>query len=186
MILIIYAHPYPRHSRANQYLLNALNEVKDIKVRCLYDLYPDFNIDIKAEQYALTQADTIVFQHPIQWYSLPPLLKLWIDKVFEYGWAYGKCGNALSGKNLLWAVTSGGGQEAFHIGEYPCFDVLAQPLQATAIYCGMKWLPHFSVHNTYDSDDNTLAKNSETYRKLLLSYLFSHAKHDVIQEDSHG
>jgi putative NADPH-quinone reductase len=28
----------------------------------------------------------------------PPLLKLWIDKVFSHGWAYGHNGNALKEK----------------------------------------------------------------------------------------
>ncbi len=61
---------------------------------------PDFNIDINAEQRALERADLVVLQHPMQWYSFPPLLKLWIDKVLEHGWAYGHDGNALVGKRL--------------------------------------------------------------------------------------
>jgi glutathione-regulated potassium-efflux system ancillary protein KefF len=35
---------------------------------------------------------------------------LWIDKVFSHGWAYGHNGNALKGKSLMWAVTTGGGK----------------------------------------------------------------------------
>nr|WP_230544290.1 NAD(P)H-dependent oxidoreductase [Escherichia coli] len=40
----------------------------------------------------------------MQWYSIPPLLKLWIDKVFSHGWAYGHGGTALHGKaaNQQW------------------------------------------------------------------------------------
>ncbi|UAN45144.1 glutathione-regulated potassium-efflux system oxidoreductase KefF [Serratia sp. JSRIV001] len=185
MILIIYAHPYPRYSRANENLLEAVKDIDDVEIRSLYDIYPDFNIDIKAEQHALASADIIVLQHPMQWYSLPPLLKLWIDKVLEYGWAYGHGGNALLNKWLLWAVTSGGAREHFAIGEYPHFDALAQPLQATAIYCGMKWLPPFSVHNTYCSDDNALAKNSEAYRNLLLNYQSSYTG-DAHREENYG
>ncbi len=118
MILIIYAHPYPRHSHANQRLLQAVKDIPGVEVRALYELYPDFNIDINAEQRALERADMVVLQHPMQWYSLPPLLKLWIDKVLEHGWAYGHEGNALVGKTVcgrspaaemssisLWAIT---------------------------------------------------------------------------------
>lgn len=50
MILIIYAHPYPRHSHANQRLLQAVRDLPEVEVRSLYELYPDFNIDINAEQ----------------------------------------------------------------------------------------------------------------------------------------
>ncbi len=87
MILIIYAHPYPHHSHANKRMLEQARTLEGVEIRSLYQLYPDFNIDIAAEQEALSRADLIVWQHPMQWYSIPPLLKLWIDKVFSHGWA---------------------------------------------------------------------------------------------------
>ena len=98
MILIIYAHPYPQHSHANKRMLEQARTLENVEIRSLYQLYPDFNIDVAAEQEALSRADLIVWQHPMQWYSTPPLLKLWIDKVFSHGWAYGHNGNALQGK----------------------------------------------------------------------------------------
>lgn len=61
----------------------------------------------------------------MQWYSIPPLLKLWIDKVLSHGWAYGHGGKALHGKHLLWAVTTGGGESHFEIGAHPGFDAVA-------------------------------------------------------------
>lgn len=106
MILIIYAHPYPHYSHANKRMLEQARTLEGVEIRSLYQLYPDFNIDIAAEQEALSRADLIVWQHPMQWYSIPPLLKLWIDKVFSHGWAYGHGGTALHGKHLLWAVTT--------------------------------------------------------------------------------
>ena len=115
MILIIYAHPYPHHSHANKRMLEQARTLEGVEIRSLYQLYPDFNIDIAAEQEALSRADLIVWQHPMQWYSIPPLLKLWIDKVFSHGWAYGHGGTALHGKHLLWAVTTGGGFVAIEL-----------------------------------------------------------------------
>lgn len=76
MILIIYAHPYPHHSHANKRMLEQARTLEGVEIRSLYQLYPDFNIDIAAEQEALSRADLIVWQHPMQWYSIPPLLKL--------------------------------------------------------------------------------------------------------------
>ena len=174
MILIIYAHPYPRHSRANQGLLAAVKDLPNVEIRSLYDLYPDFNIDVNAEQKAVERADMVVFQHPIQWYSLPPLLKLWIDKVLEHGWAYGHGGTALHGKHLLWAVTTGGGESHFEIGAHPGFDVLSQPLQATAIYCGLNWLPPFAMHCTFICDDETLEGQARHYKQRLLEWQEAH------------
>lgn len=185
MILIIYAHPYPRHSHANRHLLDAVAGVSDLSVRSLYDLYPDFNINVAAEQRALEEADLIVMQHPVQWYSMPPLLKLWIDKVLEHGWAYGHEGNALRGKDFLWSVTTGGDKHHFDLGDHPGFDVLSQPVQATAQYCGLNWLPYFVVHDTFACDEGNLTRSGESYRRRLLAYQASRqAKTD--KEATHG
>lgn len=108
MILIIYAHPYPHHSHANKRMLEQAGTLENVEIRSPYHLYPYFNIDVAAEQEALSRASLIVWQHPMQWYSVPPLLKLWMDKVLTHGWAYGHGGTALHGKYLLWAVTTGG------------------------------------------------------------------------------
>ena len=97
MIVVVYAHPYPDRSRAGRALLEAVQGLPDVEVRSLYELYPDFGIDVEAEQEALTRADTIVWQHPLYWYSVPGLLKHWFDKVLA-GWAYGEGGTALVGK----------------------------------------------------------------------------------------
>ena len=174
MILIIYAHPYPHHSHANKRMFEQARTLEGVEIRSLYQLYPDFNIDIAAEQEALSRADLIVLQHPMQWYSIPPLLKLWIDKVFSHGWAYGHGGTALHGKHLLWAVTTGGGESHFEIGAHPGFDVLSQPLQATAIYCGLNWLPPLAMHCTFICDDETLEGQARHYKQRLLEWQEAH------------
>ncbi|MND96445.1 Glutathione-regulated potassium-efflux system ancillary protein KefF [compost metagenome] len=110
----------------------------------------------------------------MQWYSTPALLKLWIDKVFSHGWAYGHNGHALKGKSVLWAVTTGGGEAHFDIGSHPGFDVLAQPLQATALYCGLKWLPPFAMHCTFVCDDETLQAQARHYKQRLLDWQETH------------
>ena len=53
MILIIYAHPYPHHSHANKRMLEQARTLEGVEIRSLYQLYPDFNIDIAAEQIRL-------------------------------------------------------------------------------------------------------------------------------------
>jgi glutathione-regulated potassium-efflux system ancillary protein KefF len=174
MILIIYAHPYPRHSHANKHLLQTVASLDGVEIRSLYELYPDFALDVQAEQQALSRAKLVILQHPLQWYSMPPLLKMWCDKVLEHGWAYGHDGHALRGKDCLWAVTTGGDTHHFDLGGFPGFEVLAQPLQATALYCGMNWLPPFSVHNTFSCDQKTLDVAGERYLSRLRGYLAEH------------
>ena len=171
MILIIYAHPYPKYSHANRFMLENVSHLPDVKVHSLYDIYPDFSIDIDKEQKLLSDADLVILQHPMQWYSIPPLLKLWLDKVLSHGWAYGHGGDKLKGKSLLWAVTTGGSEQHFNLGDHPGFDVLAQPLQATALYCGMNWLPPFSMHDAFSSDDESLKQQATGYRVRLEKWL---------------
>ena len=57
-------------------------------------------IDTQAEQAAMAEAELIVWLHPFHWYSMPSLMKLWVDEVLGYGWAYGHDGRALQGKDL--------------------------------------------------------------------------------------
>ncbi|HFY6561193.1 TPA: NAD(P)H-dependent oxidoreductase, partial [Salmonella enterica subsp. enterica serovar Typhimurium] len=82
----------------------------------------------------------------------------------------------LHGKHLLWAVTTGGGENHFAIGSHPGFDVLSQPLQATALYCGLKWLSPFAMHCTFICDDDTLQAQARQYKQRLLAW----------QEVNHG
>jgi NAD(P)H dehydrogenase (quinone) len=65
-----------------------------------------FTADIKREQQLLSEADLIVFQFPLWWYSMPAVLKGYIDRVFSMGWAYGG-GQALVGKKVLVGMTTG-------------------------------------------------------------------------------
>jgi NAD(P)H dehydrogenase (quinone) len=43
--------------------------------------------DVAAEQARIDRADALVLVFPIYWWSLPGLLKGWIDRVFVNGWA---------------------------------------------------------------------------------------------------
>lgn len=43
---------------------------------------------ILAEQARIDRADALVLVYPVYWWSMPALLKGWIDRVFAAGWAY--------------------------------------------------------------------------------------------------
>ncbi|MCE9673375.1 NAD(P)H-dependent oxidoreductase [Myxococcus stipitatus] len=45
--------------------------------------------DVLAEQARIARADALVLVYPVYWWSMPALLKGWIDRVFVNGWAYG-------------------------------------------------------------------------------------------------
>lgn len=155
--LVIHAHPRPDHSVVTRGLLQALTEQPGVTVRSLYDRYPDFDIDVAAEQQALRDADLIVWLCPVYWYSVPGLLKHWFDTVLTHGWAYGHAPTptghglatrALAGKTAWW-VASAGGPPALYSpdGEHgrPFADY-TRALEQTARFCGMHWAPPFVLH----------------------------------------
>lgn len=44
--------------------------------------------DVLAEQARIDRADALVLVYPVFWWSMPAMLKGWIDRVFSNGWAF--------------------------------------------------------------------------------------------------
>jgi glutathione-regulated potassium-efflux system ancillary protein KefF len=168
-IVVIFAHPYPQASRACATLLEALDGLAATRVRSLYERYPDFDVDPAAEQAALADAGLVVWLHPMYWYGVPGLLKHWFDTVLVRGWAYGEGGEALSGKDCLWVVTTGGDEEAFspagrHAHRFADF---VAPVEQVARYCGMNWLPPHVVHGAHEVPAEVLREWGAALRRRL-------------------
>ena len=106
-VLLVLAHPALERSRANRAMAAAADSLAAVRLHDLYEVYPDFLIDVPDEQARLTAHDIIVLQFPLYWYSTPALLKAWIDEVWLYGFAYGQGGCAMEGKTLLVACAAG-------------------------------------------------------------------------------
>lgn len=172
-ILVVAAHPQLDQSRVTRHLQRAAQAAgATVAVRDLYALYPDYFIDVAAEQAALAQARLLVWLHPVHWYSMPPLLKLWLDEVFAYGWAYGPGSCALAGKDL-WLVASTGGPEASYrpdgYNRY-FFDAFLHPYEQTAALVGMRWLPPLVLHGAHRVDDATLAGHATLFAERLRTW----------------
>lgn len=133
-VLFLYAHPHNHGSRANRLIAERVRELPNVTFHSLYEEYPEFYIDVAREQKLLLEHQVIVWQHPLYWYSMPPLLKLWIDQVFEFNFAYGPDGQALRGKQLVLSVTAGGSEASFAeeaLHGFP-FDCFLYPYRQTA------------------------------------------------------
>lgn len=106
-VLIISGHPNLENSVANSTILGEVaSQLPQAEIRYLDKLYPNYQIDVKAEQDALLKADVIVLQFPFSWYSVPALLKVWIDEVLVHGFAHGSTAK-LGGKKILYSFTTG-------------------------------------------------------------------------------
>lgn len=181
-ILILLAHPNMRLSRVSRSLSEAAHRASKqhregnpianhIEVRDLYALYPDYAIDVPTEQALVAQADLIVWLHPIQWYSMPALMKLWVDDVLAHGWAYGE-GAALQGKDLWLVASTGGPESAYHPQGYNryFFEAFLPPYEQTATLCGMRFLPPLMLHGAHALPNNELLAHSNTFSQRLVEY----------------
>lgn len=140
-VLIISGHPNLERSLANRTILGDLTDEAGIAIETRYldRLYPDFKVDVAAEQAALVTADVIVWQFPFHWYALPALLKKWVDDVLVFGFAHGAGGDKLHGKQLILSFTTGAAAAAYAHGQPMNFtvDEFLPPLRQTATLCGM-------------------------------------------------
>jgi glutathione-regulated potassium-efflux system ancillary protein KefF len=173
MICVIHAHPYLSRSRTNRVLADALGALQGAEVRSLYDLYPDFDIDVSAEQHALAQARLVVWMHPVYWYSVPALLKHWFDKVLALGWAYGEGGAALRGKHCLWVPTTGGDEQTYAVGglhAYPLASFMPA-IEQTARHCGMHWELPYIVYGADALDESGLSAHAAALRERIAAWL---------------
>ncbi|MEO8153293.1 MAG: NAD(P)H-dependent oxidoreductase [Rhizobacter sp.] len=171
-ILVITAHPQMEMSRINRALMRAAAEVPRVEVRDLYALYPDYLIDVAAEQAALKSAQLVVWQHPIHWYHMPPLMKLWVDEVLSFGWAYGPDGKALVGKDLWLVASTGGPDDSYQPSSYNRyhFEAFLPPYEQTATLCGMRFLPPMVLHGAHHLAPSELEAHAKTLSDRLASY----------------
>jgi glutathione-regulated potassium-efflux system ancillary protein KefF len=176
-IVVIAAHPDLAHSRITRAMLAAARSVgpgdgQAVDVRDLYALYPDYLVDIGAEKAALAAAELVVWLHPIHWYSMPPLMKLWLDEVFAFGWAYGPGGQALRGKDLWLATSTGGTEDAYRPDGHNryFFDAFLYPYEQTAALAGMRWLPPLVLHGAHRVSDADLAAHAAVFAERLGRY----------------
>jgi glutathione-regulated potassium-efflux system ancillary protein KefF len=173
-IVVPVAHPQQEHSRVNRALMQAAARAapERIAVRDLYALYPDYLVDGDRERALLADARLVVWQHPIHWYGMPPLMKLWLDEVFAFGWAYGPGGHRLRGKDLWLVLSTGGPQSSYRTDSYNryFFDAFLPPFEQTAALAGMRFLPPLLLHGAHRVADAELAAHVDTYAQRLASY----------------
>ncbi|WP_059005608.1 NAD(P)H oxidoreductase [Streptomyces specialis] len=85
----------------------------------------------------LAAADTIVVVFPVWWFGLPAILKGWIDRVWNHGFAYGGGRSRLRGKRLLWLGLAGYSEERFTAGGWDTL-LTRQLTQGIAGFCGIE------------------------------------------------
>ncbi len=140
-VLIVSGHPDLNTSVANSEILQTIEKaLPNAKIHRLDSLYPNYQFDIEAEKTAILAADIIVFQFPFSWYSVPGLMKLWIDKVFVHGFAHGSTAK-IGGKKLIISTTTGAPAEVYQkdgFFKHRVEDYLPQ-FETFATLCGLDY-----------------------------------------------
>ncbi|MFF1699573.1 NAD(P)H-dependent oxidoreductase [Streptomyces sp. NPDC058257] len=168
--LVVVAHPDLASSRITARLADAVSDLAHVTVHEIRPAYPDGRFDIAREQQLLRDHDRIVWQFPWYWYSVPAVLKAWIDQVLTHGFAYGSSGSALRGKTLQLVTSTGGPEESYAPVDPTSRFTLAQllaPLDATARLIGMRLAEPLVLHGARTVSDEDLAIHAKRYRELL-------------------
>jgi len=120
--------------------------------------------DILGEIEKLLWCDLLILNFPIFWFSVPAILKGWIDRVLISGLTYGGKRfydrGGLAGRKAMVTVTLGGRPHMFGDGAIhgPLEDMLRPLLRGTLYYTGLAVLPPFVAwHVPYISDDDRKA-----------------------------
>ncbi|WP_327144406.1 NAD(P)H oxidoreductase [Nocardia sp. NBC_01327] len=66
-----------------------------------------YSPEVEEHMRRILAADLIIAVFPVYWSYAPALLKGWIDRVWNYGFAYGRSKAKLAGKRMLWIGLAG-------------------------------------------------------------------------------
>jgi len=171
-IVVYFAHLAIEQSVINRALCDAVRDLPQVNFRDLHELYPDFYIDVELEQSVLRNADLIVFQHPIYWYAAPAIFKHFQDNVLLRGFAYGPQGTALHGKDFMLVASTGAPAAEYAPGgihQY-AFEQLIRPLEQTARFCGMRFLPPLLLQGGQGLPRHQIDAHAARYRRELEAY----------------
>lgn len=139
--------------------------------------------DVRAEHERLRDADALILHFPLWWYSMPAILKGWVDRVFSYKLAYGvgvhdethygdRYGEgSFAGKRAMLIVTAGGWQPHYSArGINGPIDDLLFPINHGILYFpGFTVLPSFVAYGADRTDATAFAAMSEELRARMRS-----------------
>ena len=107
--------------------------------------------DVAREQARIAVCDLLLFHFPIWWFSMPAILKGWVDRVFSRGFAYSagrkyETGH-FSGKRAMLCVTTGTAATLYEPGgvDGDLLNVLWPIHNGILRYTGFEVLPPFAA-----------------------------------------
>jgi NAD(P)H dehydrogenase (quinone) len=134
-----------------------------------------FDPELKGEMDKLAWADFVIFQFPLWWFSLPGILKGWVDRVFAMGFSY-NVGQSYEkgifrGKRAMLSFTTGGPASTYGpAGKNGSLDELLRHVQYGMLhFIGMDVLPPFIAYSAARVPGEQRNAYSAEYRERLLA-----------------
>lgn len=134
-----------------------------------------FAPDILTEIEKLEWCDVLIFQFPISWFSLPAILKGWIERVFVHGRIYGNGKfydhGLFKGKKAMLSLTTGSPENTYtENGVHGNIHTILFPIQHGILYfVGFDVLPPFIAYSAAHIGDEGRKAYLEAYKQRLLS-----------------
>ncbi|UYZ15329.1 NAD(P)H oxidoreductase [Brevibacillus sp. WF146] len=130
---------------------------------------------VQAEMARLKRNDGLAFIFPLWWYSLPAITKGYIDRTWNYGFAYG--GSRLPHKKVLWIPLVGETEESLKKRQ---FDAMISHYLNVGLagYTGISQSEVAFLYNTLAEDMDSEEEIKQHYDSLLkrayeLGYTYS-------------
>ncbi len=135
-----------------------------------------FSPDVQAEIDKLFWCDALIFQFPMWWFSMPAILKGWVDRVFVskrvYGGGKWYDNGTMRGKRAMISTTTGGGATMFsETGLAGDIHMLLAPVnQGIFRFVGFDVLPSFIAWGPARASAEDRAFFLVAYRERLLAW----------------
>ncbi|MFZ3391145.1 NAD(P)H-dependent oxidoreductase [Buttiauxella gaviniae] len=175
-------HPNLNESIGNATILGEVAKaLPEAEIRFLDALYPNYQINVAQEQEALLKADVIVWQFPFSWYSVPGLMKLWIDQVFVHGFAHGSTAK-LGGKKLIISFTAGAPEGLYSPEGLFGHDIeqYMTQFETTAVMCNLELQePVYTFGISYAGRDEAKVREQKAMAKAHADRLVTAIKETV-------
>lgn len=108
-----------------------------------------YSEEVQREMARIQENDALVFIFPIWWFSVPAILKGYIDRVWNHGFAYGPA--KLPVQKIRWIALVGGIQEKFEKRGYHTM-VQHHLNMGLAGFCGVQDSAVHFIYNTFGED----------------------------------
>ncbi|MEU6266357.1 NAD(P)H-dependent oxidoreductase [Saccharopolyspora shandongensis] len=127
--------------------------------------------EVRAHMARFGAADVIVAVFPVWWFAPPAVLKGWIDRVWNHGFAYGAAETRLAGKRMLWLGLAGGSSGGYaESGLAAAMDT--QLRMGISNFCGIEDAELRLIHDTETAPEEQVLADAET---AAADFLFGEA-----------